>query len=151
MKKILIALTLLALAACQPSDKEIRANIAGKAQEDLNFAGLHYTVDKGIVEVSGRCPSEKAFKKIKQTIQGIHVIKDVHYNVTIAPVVLDSLTPVKLHADSLLAQFPRVTAAVTPPVVTLKGEVTAAERTKLLKTFRLPDISLVKDSLSVVR
>src|SRR4051812_37893966 len=86
MKKTLIALVLLALAGCQTSDEEIRADIAGKAQQDLNFTGLHYTVKNGIVDFYGRCPSDKAFAKIRQTIKNIHVIKAVHYRVSVAPV-----------------------------------------------------------------
>jgi hypothetical protein len=149
MKKIGIALIVLALASCQASDQEIRADIAGKAQQDLNFSNLDYTVQAGVVNFQGRCPSEKALAKIKQTIANIHVIKAVHYQVTIAPVVLDTLTLVKLQADSLLAQYPAVTAQVYPAGITLKGNVTAVERAKLLQAFRRPHIGTVIDSLNV--
>src|SRR3954466_5058236 len=108
MKKILIALVVLALAGCQASDEEIRADIAAKAEQDLNFSGLDYTVRAGVVDFRGRVPSEKAFAKIRQTISNIHVIKAVHYNVSIVPVVLDTLMLIKLQADSLLAKYPEV-------------------------------------------
>jgi hypothetical protein len=149
MKKTLIALIALALMGCQTSDEEIHADIAGKVQQDLNFSGLNYTVQAGVVDFRGRCPSEKAFTKIRQTISNIHVIKAVNYHVLITPVVLDTLTLVKLQADSLLAQYPRVTADVYPTGLTLKGEVTAQEKAKLLKAFRLPHVSAVKDSMNV--
>lgn len=151
MRKVLIALIVLAVTGCQTSDQEIRADIAVKAQQDLNFSGLDYTVRSGVVNFRGHCPSEKAFLKIKQTIANIHVIKGVNYQVTIVPVVLDTLTLVKLQADSLLAQYPTVTAQINPAGVTLKGDVTALERTKLLQTFKLPHMSSFKDSLNVRR
>ena len=47
MKKTIIAVMLTALFGCKASDEEIRADIAGKAQADLNFAGLNYTVQNG--------------------------------------------------------------------------------------------------------
>jgi hypothetical protein len=149
MKKTLIALTVLALAGCQASDQEIRTDIAGQAQQDLNFSGLEYTVRAGVVNFRGRCPSERAFTLIKQTIANIHVIKAVHYEVTIAPVLLDTLTVIKLQADSLLAKYPLVTAKINPRSVTLKGDVTASERVKLLEAFRRPHIGALTDSLSV--
>jgi hypothetical protein len=149
MKKIVIALVVLALAGCQTSDQEIRADIAGKAQQDLNFLGLNYTVRAGVVDFIGHCPSEKAFAKIKQAIANIHVIKAVRYDVTIAPVVLDTLTLVKLQADSLLSKYPEVTATVYPTGLTLKGEVPVLEKAKLLQAFHRPHMGLVKDSLTL--
>src|ERR1700712_3307568 len=150
MKKISIVLIVLTLAACQVSDQEIRADIAGKAQQDLNFSGLTYTVEAGVVDFRGRVPSEKAYAKIRQTIANIHVIKSVHYQVMIAPVVLDTLTLVKLQADSLLAKYPKVTAEVHPAGVTLKGSISGTEKVKLLQAFRRPHIGAVTDSLTVV-
>jgi hypothetical protein len=149
MKKLTIALMLLALAGCQTSDSEIRADIAGKAQENLYFAGLQYTVNKGIVTFTGNVPSEKALTKVRQTIEGINVIKDVRYQIAISPVVLDTLTPIKLQIDSLLANYPLVNANVNSAGITLKGEIAAAERTKLMEAIKLPHVSLVKDSLTI--
>src|SRR4051812_13480533 len=100
MKKITIAFIALVLAGCQTSDQEIRADIAGKAQQDLNFAGLQYTVANGVVNFTGSCPSTQAFAKIRQTVKNIHVIKAVNYNVHISPVIIDSITRVKLQTDS---------------------------------------------------
>ena len=147
MKKILIALIMLAMAGCQTSDEEIRADIAGKAQQDLNFTGLNYTVKNGIVDFYGNCPSDKALEKIKQTIKNIHVIKGVEYHVNITPVTLDTLTPVKLQVDSVLGGYPLVNAQIDPEGATLKGEVKAAGRTKLIKALRKLPLKSIKDSL----
>jgi hypothetical protein len=149
VKNITLSFLFLILIGCKTSDKEIRADIAGKAQQDLNFAGLQYTVQNGIVDFTGNCPSEKALTRIRQTMDNIHVIKTVRYHVSIAPVVLDTLTPLKLQVDSLLAPYPRVIAKVGPDGATLKGEITAVEKTKLMESFQLPGIKAVIDSLSV--
>lgn len=147
MKKIAIALILLALAGCQPSDQEIRADIAVKAQQDLNFSGLNYTVQNGIVHFSGRCPSEKAFAMVRQTISSIHIIKAVNYNITIAPVMLDSLTPKKLLTDSILAKYPLVTADIKKGSVVLKGSLNPAQKASLLKSLDAKHIGPLTDSL----
>lgn len=149
MKNILIALIMLAMAGCQTSDEEIRADIAGKAQQDLNFSGLKYTVENGFVDFYGHCPSDNALKKIEQTIKNIHVIKAVRYNVGIAPLVLDTLTPIKLQVDSVLGGYPLVNAQVDSAGAVLKGEVKAAGRSKLIKSLRKLPLKSIKDSLTI--
>jgi hypothetical protein len=149
MKRLLIALISLSLAGCQTSDQEIRADIASKAQQDLNFAGLQYTVDHGAVVFTGRCPSEKAFKKIKQAVANIHVIKDVSYQVTIAPVALNTLTPIKLETDSILAKYPQTLAVVDSGQIVLKGSLAGELKDQLLKDLKSKYHGMIKDSLSV--
>ena len=149
MKKIIVAIiTALALAGCQTSDEEIRADIATKARKDLSFAGLYYTVQNGKVSFKGTCPSVKAFNQIKQAIRNIHVIKSVNYNVKIAPVTLDSLTQVKLQVDSLLAKYPRVVAEINLNEMTLKGSVANSKRPKLISDIRLQIPGNIKDSVT---
>jgi hypothetical protein len=149
MKTIVIALILMVLAGCQTSDEEIRADIAGKAQQDLNFAGVKYTVKNGIVDFYGMCPSDKALKKIQQTIKNIHVIKGTNYRVSIAPVTLDDVTPLKLQVDSILGGYPLVDAKVDSSGAVLRGEVKAAGRTKLIKALRKLPLKSIRDSLTV--
>ncbi|MGY3215071.1 BON domain-containing protein [Mucilaginibacter sp. HD30] len=150
MKKIIIAVIVFALAGCQTSDEEIRADIAGKARKDLNFAGLYYTVQNGKVSFRGSCPSQKAFDMVKQTISNINVIKSVNYKVSIAPVSLDALTPLKLHADSVLAKYPQVVAEVSDAGITLRGAVTAAQRSRFISDARLKLPGHVMDSVYVI-
>jgi len=149
MKKILIGLTLLSLAGCQASDQEIRADIASKAQQDLNFAGLQYTVNHGAVVFTGECPSQKAFDKIKQTISNIHVIKSVSYQVIITPIALDALTPLKLETDSILAKYPQTLAIVDSASMVLKGSVAPELKGQLLKDVQSKYHGTIKDNLSV--
>jgi hypothetical protein len=152
MKLISYALIFtVALSSCQTPDKDIRADIAGKAKEDLNFAGLQYTVHNGLVNISGRCPSAHALAKVKQTISNIHVIKEVNYNVTIEPVILDESIPIKNKVDSILADYPKVVAEVSYSYITLKGVSTAQEKGKLIKALRFNHFAFLKDSIDLVR
>lgn len=147
MRKILIALTMILLAGCQTSDEEIRADIAGKAQEDLNFAGLKYTVKNGVVDFYGRCPSERVLEKIKWTVKNIHVIKAANYKVEVAPVIMDALTPVRLQVDSVLGGYPLVVATVDSTGAVLRGELKAEKRTGLIQALRKLPLKSIKDSL----
>jgi hypothetical protein len=150
MKRIAIGIIFLVLAGCQTSDKEIRADIAGKAQQDLNFSGLRYTVTNGIVNFTGRCPSKSAFTKIKQTIENIHVIKAVHYNVRIAPVMLDTLTLVKLQADSILAKYSQVSALINTNGIILKGPISSNQQKQLINELKKCRHSKIIDSLTIL-
>jgi osmotically-inducible protein OsmY len=151
MKKIIVALiTAVALAGCQTSDEEIRADIATKARKDLSFAGLQYTVQNGAVSFNGSVPSQKAFNQIKQAIRNIHVIKSVNYKVGIAPLMLDTLTQVKMQVDSILAKYPQVIAEVRPAGITLRGSVTAAQRSGLISDSRRKLPGNVRDSVFVI-
>lgn len=149
MKKMTIGLILMILAGCRTSDEEIRADIASKAQKDLNFAGLQYTVDHGQVAFTGICPSENALEKVKQAIDNIHVTKGVTYQVTIAPVVLNALTPFKLETDSLLAEYPQVVARVDSAELVLKGSIISGAKNRLFKDLRSKYYGTITDSLSV--
>ncbi|WP_457127395.1 BON domain-containing protein [Mucilaginibacter sp. HD30] len=150
MKKIIIGVIAVVLAGCRPSDEEVRADIASKARKDLSFAGLDYTVQNGVVNFTGRCPSQKAFNQVKQAIRNVHIIKSVSYDVKIAPVTLDSLTQVKLQVDSILARYPQVVSEVEQGGVTLRGYVTAAKRASLISDARLQIPGNVKDSVVVI-
>lgn len=149
MKKITVGLLLLILSGCQASDQEIKADIASKAQQDLNFAGLDYTVNNGAVNFSGRCPSQKAFDDVRQAVKNIHIIKSVNYKVVIAPVVLDTLTPVKLQADSLIAQYPKIKAQVSVEGIVLKGTASVNEKLSLFKSFMKMHLGPLKDSVNL--
>jgi len=149
MKRTLIALIMLAMAGCQTSDEEIRADIASKAQQDLNFSGLSYTVKNGVVDFYGNCPSVKALAKIQQTIKNIHVIKEANYRVGIAPVTLDDVTPLKLQVDSILGGYPLVSAKLDSTGAVLKGEVKAAAKPMLFSALRKLPLKSIRDSLKV--
>jgi hypothetical protein len=146
MRKIALTLVLAALAGCNTSDEEIRADIASKARQNLEFAGLQYTVKNATANFTGSCPSKTAFEKIKKTIKNIHVIKAAIYNIKLKPVTIDELMPLKQTTDSILAQYPQVIADVRKDSVTLKGSISAKAKLKLLQTLTQQNLGFVIDS-----
>lgn len=148
-RNIFIISLIILFAGCKASDHEIRADIAGKAKQDLNFSGLSYSVQNGVVNVTGRCPSDKAFADVQQTLKGIHVIKAIHYKVSILPVVLNEWTPTRLKVDSLLAKYPGVAIQTDPDGLTLKGSLSLKAKSQLISELNKQHLPIPKDSLVI--
>jgi osmotically-inducible protein OsmY len=109
------------------TDKDIKAQIAGMAKTDLNLATVNYTVQDKVVTLTGTCPSQKAKDDAEKSIKGIRMIKEVKNQIQIMPVILDNTYPVKQAVDSVLAQYPTVTAQVSANEITLSGKATQKE------------------------
>lgn len=125
------------LSACsqRARDKEIKADITIKAKEDVNFAGVHFTVDNGIVSLWGNCPTEKSRDFLLQKLSTIHVIKSVEDRIMIGPVSLGSDFNTKLQVDSVLASYPGVAAVLSGNGLRLIGKVGSAELPKMLEAL----------------
>jgi hypothetical protein len=148
MKKLIISAMIFAAVGCKVPDEEIRADIAGKARDNMNFAGLSYIVRNGVIDVSGSCPSKKAYDNVHNLLKTINVARALRFNVNIAPVVLDTLTPTKLKVDSVLSAYPRVVAFVSPNGILLSGDVKDTDQRQKLLTELNKQVSLpVSDSL----
>lgn len=145
-----IAAGILLATSCT-NDQEIKADIAQKAKNDLNFAGVNYTVQNKIVTLTGNCPSVKARQKVWQTVKDINVISGIVNRVQIAPVILNEDLTLKEAADSVLADYPGVTATVKNGRIALAGMVDQ-EAGKQLKMAigRLP-AAAVETGLIIVR
>ncbi|MBS7564684.1 BON domain-containing protein [Mucilaginibacter sp. Bleaf8] len=129
-----IALLIIILQSCsQPQrDKEIKADIATKTKSDLNFAGVNYTVNDGMVTLTGKCASEKSKAEAEQTIKGINIIKGISNQIIIAPVTIGTDLPLKQAVDSVLKSYPAVQADVAQNIVTLTGKIKKQEAAKLM-------------------
>ena len=114
---------LLVLAGCSPKDTTIKADLVTKAKSDKDFAGVRLTVDKGVVTLSGECPTEKARSTVETTVKGVYGVKDVINKVSIAPVVLGTDQQLKQGVDSLLRAFPTIEAITKDSVVYLQGKL----------------------------
>jgi osmotically-inducible protein OsmY len=125
------------------TDNEIKADIAAKAKNDLNFAAVGYTVDNRIITLTGNCPSLKSRQQVLQTVKGINVAKSVVNRIQIAPVILDQELSIKQAADSILAAYPGVTASVKEGQLVLSGKASTQENAKLTEAMsRLPGLSV---------
>lgn len=134
----ILYLGVLALPGCsqQALDKEIKADITGKAKEDINFAGVMYVVERGRVTLSGSCPTAKSREMVKQKLSTIHVIDSIEDHLMLAPVTLGPSFAIKQKVDSVLAKYPAVTAAVSDSAVVLIGKIKNADLNKLLSSLQ---------------
>jgi osmotically-inducible protein OsmY len=131
-----LSFLVLPMVSCnqQARDQEIKADVTVKAKEDVNFAGVQFTVENGRVTLSGSCPTVKSRAMLRQKLKTIHVIDSVDDRLQIAPVTIGSSFAVKQQVDSVLASYPTVTATVSDNAVALLGSISKKELGKLLES-----------------
>jgi hypothetical protein len=139
------------LLACSQAklDKEIKADLVTKAKTDVNFAGVSYTVDEGVVTLTGACSSAKAKSEAEKTVKSINIVKSVNNQIVIAPVIMNADFPLKQSVDSILATYPSVQANVAQQMVTLTGKTTTQEVDKLLPAIQKLNPSKIDNQLQV--
>src|SRR4051812_46178088 len=103
MKKSLIIFAVVAMTGCKPDDNDIKKAIAVSAKEELMFAGVNYSVDKGVVTLQGNCPSEELRSKVEKKVHSSPGVKKVVNQIQVGPVVLDNDFVLKQKLDSVLA------------------------------------------------
>lgn len=145
---LLAAITLLSCNLNQ--DKQIKAHINSLAKDNLNFAGVNYTVHNGTVTLFGNCPSDKTKGKVLQVVKEINVLKGIRDNVTIGPVVLGAEQQIKASIDSVLANYPLVSAEVNESKIELFGIVKQQESEKLLSAISAFGLPIEKERLKML-
>jgi len=135
---VLFLVTCFCLASCsqEQTDKEIKADITVKAKSNLNFANVNFTVDKGVVTLTGKCPSEQNKEHIEATIKSISIVKGIIDSIQIAPVTITADQPLKQAVDSVLMDYANVDANVSNDTVTLMGKAKKQELTKLMQQMK---------------
>lgn len=148
---ICIIAAMLSFAGCsqQSKDKEIKADITTKTKTDVNFAGVSYTVNNGIVTLTGNCPTAKSKSDAEATIKGINIIKGINNQIQIAPVELTADFTLKQSVDSVLAAYPAVKADVAQQVVTLTGQTKKQEVNKLIPAIDKLNPMKVENQLTI--
>src|SRR5215204_4197703 len=119
---VIVACCFFTACSQQAKDRDIKADIATKAQKEISFAGVNYIVTEGVVQLSGICPSQKAKDKVEATIKKIAGVKDVVSSIAIGPVVLDSDPLLKQSVDSVLKKYSKATAEINNNNVVLLGQ-----------------------------
>ncbi len=135
LNKILLSLFFVGtISSCsqQELDKEIKADLAAKAKNELNFAAVDYTIEDGVVTLTGKCPSEKSKGEAEQTVKGINLVKGIVNHIEVAPVVLNADLPLKQAVDSVLKDYPEVQANVKGGTVVLEGKAKTKDAGKIL-------------------
>lgn len=148
----ILCTAMLMLVGCgQPAiDQAIKADITSKAKEDVNFAGVHFTVENGIVKLFGSCPTTTSRQLLKQKLTAIHVIDSVEDHLTIAPVILGSYFTLGHQVDSVLSNYPTVTASVSSVSVSIIGKISSSDLKKLLPSVKKIYPSVSTSGLKII-
>lgn len=128
---IIACFTAFVFSNCQNGDADVKGDIAAKAHQDKNFSGVSFTVEKGIVNLTGECPTEKVKNQVENKVKGIYGVKDVVDNMVIAPVVIGTDYDLKQSVDSVLEKYAGAQAVVKDSIVTLEGTVKSQEAEKI--------------------
>lgn len=129
-------------------DRQIKADLTMKAKEDVNFAGVNFTVRNRNVKIWGYCPTYKSRMAIIQKLGTIHVIKNIDNQVVIRPLTIGQDFDLKQLADSLLAIHPESWAVITDRNIILKGNIKEKQLPKLLQAIhqRIPERILINQT-----
>ncbi|MGI4749064.1 MAG: BON domain-containing protein [Janthinobacterium lividum] len=113
-------------------DKNIKADLSSKAKTDLNFAAVNFTVDEGVVTLTGKCASEKSKGAAEQTVKNINIVKGIINQIVVAPVTINADFVLKQAVDSVLTSYPSAKAAVNGNTILLEGKAAKKDMDKLL-------------------
>src|SRR5947209_14049420 len=124
LRSIVSALVLIVLAGCskQTIDKETKADLISKAKDQPTFAGVTFSVNGGIVSLSGTCATKKDRSEVEASVRDLAGVKEVIDNIVIAPVVIGTDRQLKQSVDSAMKEYPSVMASVRDSVVVLSGQ-----------------------------
>lgn len=144
---IMIAYLLVLSCSSEKRDQQIKADLVSKAKEDINFAGVLFTVSNAKVDLWGSCPTEHSRTLVRKKIGTIHVIKALNDQIKINVVKLDHNLDLKLKADSVSAKYPGVAATVADSVVTLVGKVAPDKLNTLITSIGQLKPKAIKNQL----
>jgi hypothetical protein len=133
----LLAVSMLSACSQKARDQAIKADLTVKAKEDVNFAGVRFSVEKGMVTLTGSCPTTKSKNLVMQKIGTIHVIDSLQDHLVIGPVRIGPSFSVSQQVDSILAAYPSVIATVSDTAVVLRGKVRITELEKMVSAVAM--------------
>lgn len=147
LTKLLMAVVVSAtlfFVGCKPKDEDIKAKIEAAIKADPMMAGCAVDVKDGVATLSGECKDDACKALCEKTIGGIKGVKSVVNNCTVAPpppppvappasltTVLDEATQQKVKDG--LKDFKAVTVSFDADKAVLVGEVTKADRMKIMQ------------------
>ncbi len=147
LTKGLLAVTIAAiigLTSCGPKDADIKAEIDKSIQANADMTGLTASVNEGVVTLSGTCKDEECKTQCVKAVGEMKGVKSVVNNITLpAPppppvqepasvtTALDEATQQKVKDG--LKDIPGVTVSFEGDKAVLSGEVTKANRVKIMQ------------------
>jgi len=146
----IILLCLLAACSRDSMDRDIKADITVKSKTEMAFAGVSFTVDKGVVNLTGICPSEKTKQTVESTVRKVAGVKHVVNGISIAPVIIDTDPALRQSVDSALMKFNLAQAQVSNNSVLLTGKVKKQEDIQhILQAMQKLKVASVDNRLTV--
>ena len=134
----------VAFTSCKPKDSEIKANVESALRADMKMANTMVDVNDGKVTLSGECTDDACKAKCESTAAGVKGVKPpVINNLTVAApmvtepapasttTVLDAATQQRVKDG--LKDIKGVTVEFTADKAIIRGEVTAANRMKIMQ------------------
>ena len=163
LTKLLIAVVVSAtmlFVSCKPKDADIKAAVETALKADPMMTGTMVDVKEGIVTMSGECKDDACKAMCEKTVLAVKGVKSVVNNCTIAPppppsppppasltTTLDAATQQKVKDG--LKDIPGVTVEFTGDKAVFSGEVTKANRMKIMQMLAsakvLSDVSKLMD------
>lgn len=142
-------LLLVLLLGCSQAEKDkgIKQMIGTAAKEDVAFAGVSYTVEQGVVTLTGSCPSEKQKGEVEKAVKQLAGVKKVVNEVVVAPVVLTADHPLQQSVDSVLMKYPSISARVKDSVIYVRGKADQKEAGKLMPVLQKLGAKAVQNEL----
>jgi hypothetical protein len=119
---------------CSPENKDVsvKKDLAVKAKSEIDFIGVRFVVNDGIVTLNGVCPTKSAVDAVHNKVKHLYGVKDVVNNLEIAEVVIGTDWMLKRGVDSVLTEYSQVEAITRDSVVTLLGKVDASKKEELI-------------------
>lgn len=127
---------IVCLASCSDPDADVKADLTAKARKQIEFAGVGFTVDSGVVSLSGACPTGPMRDQLEATVREVYGVTGVRNSIRIAPVVIGTDRELKLRVDSVLQEYPQARAEVSDSVVVLQGQVKSAQVNELIAALQ---------------
>ena len=138
-RKVLIyGSCILTISSCsqQTKDKGIKQIIGTEAQQEVAFAGVNYSIENGVVTLTGTCATEQEKAKVESTVKQTAGVKSVQNLITVAPVVLNGGHLLKKAVDSVLMKYPTVNANVQDSIIYLQGQVEHKKQQKIITALQ---------------
>jgi osmotically-inducible protein OsmY len=140
---VVISATML-FVSCKPKDADIKADVEKALSADPMMTGTTVDVKDGVVTLNGECKDDACRIHCEEVAKGVKGVKSVVNNCTVvAPLpppppppaslttVLDEATQQKVKDG--LKDIPGVTVEFVGDKAVLKGEVTSANRKKIMQ------------------
>jgi len=153
---VVVSATML-FVSCKPKDGDIKTAVETALKADPMMTGTTVDVKDGIVTLSGECKDDACKAMCEKTVLAVKGVKSVVNNCTVAPPpppppasVTTSLNEAAQQAvKDGLKDIPGVTVEFTEDKAVLKGEVTKANRMKIMQMLAaakvLSDVSGLTD------